>query len=110
MTAFIHVHRVLNVFLSCTAQRVPYMSSTNVLKILGVMVVTVKLFLSAWTVGVLQNLERNIPLLITLTTSEGQSFRACDLDRWDYVMAIGRRNLQDYAPWCLSYHYILVLL
>lgn len=90
MTAIIHLHRVLNVFLSCTAKRVPYMSSTSVLRILGVMVLTVQWFLCAWTVGVLQNRDRNIPLLATLTTSDGQSFRVCDLDRWDYMMAMGR--------------------
>lgn len=66
------------------------MSSTSVLRILGVMVLTVKWFLCAWTVGVLQNRDRNIPLLTTLTTTDGQSFRACDLDRWDYMMAMGR--------------------
>lgn len=66
------------------------MSSTSVLKVLGVMVLTVKWFLCAWTVGVLQNQDRNIPQLITLTTADGKSFKVCDLDRWDYMMAIGR--------------------
>ncbi|KAG7327694.1 hypothetical protein KOW79_009300 [Hemibagrus wyckioides] len=87
-TITLKMYRLLNVFLSCTAQRVPYMTSTSVLRMLGVMVLTVKWFLCAWTVGVLQNQDRNIPLLITLTTADGQSFRVCDLDRWDYMMAV----------------------
>ncbi|KAK3562308.1 hypothetical protein QTP86_033304, partial [Hemibagrus guttatus] len=88
LEAIFHLHRLLNVFLSCTTQRVPYMSSTSVLRMLGVMILTVKWFLCAWTMGVLQNQDRNIPLLITLTTADGQSFRVCDLDRWDYMMAV----------------------
>ncbi|KAF5909931.1 G-protein coupled receptor [Clarias magur] len=87
-TVTLKMYRVLNVFLSCTAQRVPYMSNASVLRMLGVMVLTVKWFLCAWTVGVLQNQDRNIPLLITLTTSDGQSFKVCDWDRWDYMMAM----------------------
>ncbi|KAI5626624.1 putative G-protein coupled receptor 158 isoform X1 [Silurus asotus] len=87
-TVTLKMYRVLNVFLSCTAQRLPYMSSTSVLRMLGVMLLTVKWFLCAWSMGVLQNQDRNIPLLITLTTWDGQKFRACDLDRWDYMMAM----------------------
>ncbi|KAG8014537.1 hypothetical protein GBF38_003044 [Nibea albiflora] len=80
--------RVLKVFLSRTAQRVPYMSSLHLLRILGVMLMTVSWFLCAWTVGVLQNRDRNIPVFITTTTSEGQGFNLCYLDRWDYMMAV----------------------
>ncbi|KAF7703694.1 hypothetical protein HF521_022701 [Silurus meridionalis] len=87
-TVTLKMYRVLNVFLSCTAQRLPYMSSTSVLRMLGVMLLTVKWFLCAWSMGVLQNQDRNIPLLTTLTTWDGQKFRACDLDRWDYMMAM----------------------
>ncbi|KAM9461445.1 metabotropic glycine receptor [Clarias gariepinus] len=87
-TMTLKMYRVLNVFLSCTAQRVPYMSNASVLRMLGVMVLTVKWFLCAWTMGVLQNQDRNIPLLITLTTSDGQSFKVCDWDRWDYMMVM----------------------
>lgn len=84
-----HTYRVLKVFLSRTAQRVPYMSSIHLLRLLGVMVVTVSWFLCAWTAGVLQNRDRNVPLLIISTTSDGQGFSLCDLDRWDYMMAVG---------------------
>ncbi|TRY90706.1 hypothetical protein DNTS_002901 [Danionella cerebrum] len=57
-------------------------------RMLGVIMLTVSWFLCAWTVGVLQNRDRNIPLLIVSTTSEGQGFNVCDLDRWDYMMAV----------------------
>ncbi|XP_036443162.1 probable G-protein coupled receptor 158 [Colossoma macropomum] len=87
-TVTLKMYRVLRVFLSRTAQRVPYMSSTTVLRMLGVMVLTVSWFLCAWTAGVLQNRDRNVPLLITSTTSDGQGFSVCDLDRWDYMMAV----------------------
>lgn len=81
--------RVLKVFLSRTAQRVPYMSSLHLLRILGVMLMTVSWFLCAWTVGVLQNRDRNIPVFLTTTTADGQGFHLCYVDRWDYMMAVG---------------------
>nr|XP_046230886.1 probable G-protein coupled receptor 158 [Scatophagus argus] len=87
-TVTLKMYRVLKVFLSRTAQRVPYMSSLHLLRILGVMLMTVSWFLCAWTVGVLQNRDRNIPVFITTTTSEGQGFNLCYLDRWDYMMAV----------------------
>ncbi|KAM6939602.1 metabotropic glycine receptor [Xenentodon cancila] len=87
-TITLKMYRVLKVFLSRTAQRVPYMSSFHLLRILGVMLITVSWFLCAWTVGVLQNRERNIPVFFTSTTSDGQGFNLCYLDRWDYMMAV----------------------
>ncbi|XP_064177518.1 metabotropic glycine receptor isoform X2 [Anguilla rostrata] len=87
-TVTLKMYRVLKVFLSHTAQRVSYMSSMQLLRQLGVIILTVSWFLSAWTAGALQNRDRNVPLLITSTTSEGQSFTLCDLDRWDYMMAL----------------------
>ncbi|XP_051956853.1 probable G-protein coupled receptor 158 [Xyrauchen texanus] len=87
-TVTLKMYRVLKVFLSRTAQRVPYITTTGVLRMLGVIVLTVSWFLCAWTVGVLQNRDRNIPLLIISTTSAGQGFNVCDLDRWDYMMAL----------------------
>ncbi|XP_007240207.3 probable G-protein coupled receptor 158 [Astyanax mexicanus] len=87
-TLTLKMYRVLKVFLSRTAQRVPYMSSTTAMKMLGVMVLTVSWFLCAWTAGVLQNRDRNVPVLITSTTSDGQGFSVCDLDRWDHMMAV----------------------
>ncbi|XP_061685369.1 metabotropic glycine receptor [Syngnathoides biaculeatus] len=87
-TLTLKMYRVLKVFLSRTAQRVPYMSSLHLLRILGIMLMTASWFLCAWTVGVLQNRDRNIPVIITTTTAEGQGFNLCYLDRWDYMMAI----------------------
>ncbi|KAI3353522.1 hypothetical protein L3Q82_020047 [Scortum barcoo] len=87
-TVTLKMYRVLKVFLSRTAQRVPYMSSLHLLRILGVMLMTVSWFLCAWTVGVLQNRDRNIPVFFTTTTSDGQGFNLCYLDRWDYMMAV----------------------
>ncbi|XP_056135775.1 probable G-protein coupled receptor 158 [Lampris incognitus] len=87
-TVTLKLYRVLKVFLSRTAQRMPYMSSLHLLRILAVMLVTVGWFLCAWTVGILQNRDRNIPVLITSTTSDGQGFSLCYLDRWDYMMAV----------------------
>lgn len=65
------------------------MSSLHLLRILAVMLMTVSWFLCAWTVGVLQNRDRNIPVFVAATTSEGQGFNLCYLDRWDYMMAVG---------------------
>ncbi|XP_060905145.1 metabotropic glycine receptor [Labrus mixtus] len=87
-TVTLKMYRVLKVFLSRTAQRVPYMSSLHLLRILGVMLMAVSWFLCAWTVGVLQNRDRNIPVFITTSTSDGQGFNLCYLDRWDYMMAV----------------------
>ncbi|XP_008282473.1 probable G-protein coupled receptor 179 [Stegastes partitus] len=87
-TVTLKMYRVLKVFLSRTAQRVPYMSSLHLLRILGVMLMTVSWFLCAWTVGVLQNRDRNIPVFVTTTTTDGQGFNLCYLDRWDYMMAV----------------------
>ncbi|XP_074487310.1 uncharacterized protein gpr179 [Sebastes fasciatus] len=87
-TVTLKMYRVLKVFLSRTAQRVPYMSSLHLLRILGVMLMTVSWFLCAWTVGVLQNRDRNIPVFVTTATSDGQGFNLCYLDRWDYMMAV----------------------
>uniref|UniRef100_A0A8C6TT43 Si:ch211-156l18.8 n=1 Tax=Neogobius melanostomus TaxID=47308 RepID=A0A8C6TT43_9GOBI len=78
----------LKVFLSRTAQRVPYMSSLHLMRILAVMLMTVSWFLCAWTVGVLQNRDRNIPVYLSTTTSDGQGFNLCYHDRWDYMMAV----------------------
>ncbi|KAM3842520.1 metabotropic glycine receptor-like [Diretmus argenteus] len=87
-TVTLKLYRVLKVFLSRTAQRVPYMSSFHLLRILGVMLVTVSWFLCAWTVAVLQNRERNLPVLVTSAMWDGQGFLLCYMDRWDDMMAV----------------------
>ena len=69
------------------------MSSLQLLRILGMMLVTVCWFLCAWTVGVLQNRQRNVPILITSETVDGQSFTTCSLDCWDYMMSVGESGV-----------------
>lgn len=81
--------RVLKVFLSRTAQRVPYVSSQRVLKMLGLILLLVLWFLAAWTIGMLENVDKNIPLVIRTQTARGLHFYICGHDRWDYMMVIG---------------------
>ncbi|XP_059813754.1 probable G-protein coupled receptor 158 [Hypanus sabinus] len=86
-TIALKIYRVLKVFLSRTAQRVPYMTCCRLLKMLGVMVLTVCWFLVAWTMGAWENMERKIPLVTQSQTPDGRRFNMCRLDRWDYMMA-----------------------
>ncbi|KAM6238628.1 putative G-protein coupled receptor 179 [Porphyrio hochstetteri] len=87
-TITLKLYRVLKVFLSRTAQRVPYVSSGRVLKMLGLILLLVLWFLAAWTVGMLENVEKNIPLVIRTQTTRGLHFYICGHDRWDYMMVI----------------------
>ncbi|XP_041095673.1 probable G-protein coupled receptor 158 [Polyodon spathula] len=87
-TVTLKMYRVLKVFLSRTAQRDPYMTSWHVLKMLAVIMLMVSWFLSGWTAGVLENLDRDVPLLVISQTPEGLGFSMCDLDRWDYMTAL----------------------
>lgn len=79
-------------FLSRTAQRVTYVSSGRVLKMLGLILLLVLWFLAAWTVGMLENINKNIPLVIRTQTTRGLHFYICGHDRWDYMMVIGERS------------------
>ncbi|XP_069733351.1 probable G-protein coupled receptor 179 [Phaenicophaeus curvirostris] len=87
-TITLKLYRVLKVFLSRTAQRVPYVSSGRVLKMLGLILLLVLWFLAAWTIGMLENIDKNIPLVIRTQTSHGLHFYICGHDRWDYMMVI----------------------
>ncbi|XP_067825255.1 probable G-protein coupled receptor 179 [Heptranchias perlo] len=87
-TVTLKIYRVLKVFLSRTAQRVPYMTCYRVLKMLGIIMITVCWFLVAWTVAAWENMDRKIPLVIQSQTPDGQTFNMCQLDRWDYMTAI----------------------
>ncbi|KAM8988559.1 putative G-protein coupled receptor 179 isoform 2-T2 [Ara ararauna] len=87
-TITLKLYRVLKVFLSRTAQRVPYVSSTRVLKMLGLILVLVLWFLAAWTIGMLENVDKNIPLVIRSQTAGGLHFYICGHDHWDYMMVI----------------------
>ncbi|NXH14966.1 GP158 protein, partial [Bucco capensis] len=87
-TITLKLYRVLKVFLARTAQRVPYVSSEQVLKMLGLILLLVLWFLAAWTIGMLENVDKNIPLVIRTQTTHGLHFYICSHDHWDYMMVI----------------------
>ncbi|XP_070582613.1 probable G-protein coupled receptor 179 [Erythrolamprus reginae] len=87
-TITLKLYRLLKVFLSHTAQRIHYMTSGRVLKKLALILLLVLWFLAAWTVGMLENIEKNMPLVVLSQTPRGLQFYICDQDRWDYMMAV----------------------
>ncbi|XP_056193751.1 probable G-protein coupled receptor 158 isoform X2 [Falco biarmicus] len=87
-TVTLKLHRVLKVFLSRTAQRIPYMTGGRVMRMLAVILLIVFWFLVGWTSAITQNLERNIPLIGQGQTSDHLIFNMCLIDRWDYMMAV----------------------
>ncbi|XP_053821226.1 probable G-protein coupled receptor 179 [Vidua chalybeata] len=87
-TITLKLYRVLKVFLSRTAQRAPYVSSGRVLRMLAPILLLVLWFLAAWTIGMLENAHKNIPLVIRAQTSRGLHFSICGHDCWDYMMVI----------------------
>lgn len=80
--------RVLQLFLSRTAQRAPHLSNGRLLRRLGLLLLLVLGFLAVWTVGAL---ERGIhtPLVTRGHTLAGRHFYLCHHDRWDYIMVVG---------------------
>ncbi|XP_030821918.1 probable G-protein coupled receptor 179 [Camarhynchus parvulus] len=87
-TITLKLYRVLKVFLSRSAQRAPYVSSGRVLRMLAPILLLVLWFLAAWTIGMLENARKNIPLVIRAQTSRGLRFSICGHDCWDYMMVI----------------------
>ncbi|XP_037693818.1 probable G-protein coupled receptor 158 [Choloepus didactylus] len=87
-TVTLKLHRVLKVFLSRTAQRIPYMTGGRVMRMLAVILLVVFWFLVGWTSSVCQNLEREIVLIGQGQTSDHLIFNMCLIDRWDYMTAI----------------------
>ncbi|XP_041327535.1 probable G-protein coupled receptor 179 [Pyrgilauda ruficollis] len=87
-TITLKLYRVLKVFLSRTAQRAPYVSSGRVLRLLAPILLLVLWFLAAWTIGTLENIRRDIPLVVRAQTSRGLRFSICGHDCWDYMMVI----------------------
>eukprot|EP00079_Xenopus_tropicalis_P018942 XP_012808128.1 PREDICTED: probable G-protein coupled receptor 179 [Xenopus tropicalis] len=87
-TIVLKLYRVMKVFLSRTAQRVPYLTSMRLLRMLFVFLLFCIWFLVGWTVGALENLQRGVPVVIRTQTREGLVFYTCDHDRWDYMMSI----------------------
>ncbi|KAM4828749.1 metabotropic glycine receptor isoform 1-T1 [Thomomys bottae] len=87
-TVTLKLHRVLKVFLSRTAQRIPYMTGGRVMRMLSVILLVVFWFLVGWTSSVCQNLERQISLIGQGQTSDHLIFNMCLIDRWDYMTAV----------------------
>lgn len=88
-TVTLKLYRVLKVFLSRTAQRIPYMTSCRVMRMLSVILLLVVWFLVAWTSALFQNMDRDIPIIVQGQTSDHLLFNMCLIDRWDYMMAVG---------------------
>lgn len=88
--------RVLKVFLSRTAQRIPYMTGGRVMRMLAVILLVVFWFLVGWTSSVCQNLEGQISLIGQGQTSDHLIFKMCLIERWDYMTAVGMWSL----VWC----------
>uniref|UniRef100_A0A3Q2YXA4 G protein-coupled receptor 158 n=1 Tax=Hippocampus comes TaxID=109280 RepID=A0A3Q2YXA4_HIPCM len=87
-TLTLKLYRVLKVFLSRTAQRIPYMTSWRVLRLLAIILLVVCWFLVAWTSAVCQVADRKLALIDVGYTPNGLQFSMCLLDRWDYMMAV----------------------
>ncbi|XP_005162592.1 metabotropic glycine receptor isoform X2 [Danio rerio] len=87
-TVTLKLYRVLKVFLSRTAQRIPYMTSWRVLRLLCIILLIVLWFAIAWTSAVCQNPNRHLALISVGFTTDGLQFSMCLLDRWDYMIAV----------------------
>ncbi|KAM9672388.1 metabotropic glycine receptor [Trichechus inunguis] len=87
-TVTLKLHRVLKVFLSRTAQRIPYMTGGRVMRMLAVILLVVFWFLVGWTSSVCQNLKKQISLTGQGQTSDHLIFNMCLIDRWDYMTAV----------------------
>ncbi|XP_062848087.1 metabotropic glycine receptor [Trichomycterus rosablanca] len=87
-TITLKLYRVLKIFLSRTAQRIPYMTSWKVLCLLCIILLIVLWFLVAWTSAVCQNPDWHLALITVGLTPDGLQFSMCLLDRWDYMMAV----------------------
>lgn len=81
--------RVLQLFLSRTAQRSALLSSRRLLQRLGLLLLPVLGFLAVWTVGALEQGIQHAPLVIRSHTPTGRHFYLCHQDRWDYIMVVG---------------------
>lgn len=90
--------RVLQLFLSRTAQRGPHPSSGQLLRRLGQLLLLVLGFLVVWTAGVLEPGIQHTPLVTRGHTPTGRHFYLCHHDHWDYVMVVGELLLQSQPP------------
>lgn len=81
--------RVLQLFLSRSAQRGPHLSSGRLLRRLGLLLLLVLGFLAVWTAGVLERGIQHTSLVIRGHTPTGRHFYLCHHNRWDYIMVVG---------------------
>ncbi|XP_054449627.1 probable G-protein coupled receptor 179 [Pteronotus mesoamericanus] len=87
-TIILKLYRVLQLFLSRTAQRGPLLSSGQLLRRLGLLLLQVLGFLAVWTVGVLERGTLHMPLVTRGHTPTGRHFYLCHHDHWDYIMVM----------------------
>uniref|UniRef100_A0A8C2VWR9 G protein-coupled receptor 179 n=1 Tax=Chinchilla lanigera TaxID=34839 RepID=A0A8C2VWR9_CHILA len=91
-TIILKLYRVLQLFLSRTAQRGAPLGSGQLLRRLALLLLVVLGFLAVWTAG---SLERGplTPLVARGHTPAGRHFYLCHHDRWDYVMVVAEMLL-----------------
>ncbi|XP_045693346.1 probable G-protein coupled receptor 179 [Phyllostomus hastatus] len=92
-TIILKLYRVLQLFLSRTAQRGPLLSSGQLLRRLGLLLLLVLGFLAVWTVGVLERGILHTPLVTRGHTPTGRHFYLCHHDHWDYIMVVAEMLL-----------------
>lgn len=68
------------------------MTSWRVLRLLAVILLIVCWFLVAWTSAVCEHPDRKWALIDVGYTPDGLQFSVCLLDRWDYMMAVGKNR------------------
>ncbi|XP_040857439.1 probable G-protein coupled receptor 179 [Ochotona curzoniae] len=87
-TIILKLYRILQLFLSRTAQRGPHLSSGQLLRRLGLLLLLVLGFLAVWTEGVLERDPQHTPLVTQGHTPTGRHFYLCHHDHWDYIMVV----------------------
>ncbi|XP_057392180.1 probable G-protein coupled receptor 179 [Balaenoptera acutorostrata] len=92
-TIVLKLYRVLQLFLSRTAQRGPHLSSGRLLQRLGLLLLLVLGFLAVWTAGVLEQGVQHTSLVARGHTHTGRHFYLCHHDRWDYIMVVAEMLL-----------------
>ncbi|KAM4843279.1 putative G-protein coupled receptor 179 [Thomomys bottae] len=92
-TVILKLYRVLQLFLSGTAQRGPHLGSGRLLGRLGLLLLIVLGFLCVWTAGVLERDTLHAPLVTRGHTPTGRHFYLCHHDRWDYIMVVAEMLL-----------------
>ncbi|XP_055982522.1 probable G-protein coupled receptor 179 [Sorex fumeus] len=84
----LRLHRVLQLFLSPTAQRGPVLSRGRLVWRLALLLLVALTFLAVWTAGVLEPGSQHTALITRGHTPAGRHFYLCHHDRWDYIMVV----------------------